>query len=92
MQAISRNCEQKIIITDTLLQTMECSTALSEDEILPPETTGVDLENTMLSEISGSEKAKNHVIHSYVGYETETHGHRQQYGGYQRERGWGSKG
>ena len=40
----------------------------------------------MLSKMS--EKAKNHMVSSYVGYKTEIHRHRQQYGGYQWEEGW----
>ena len=42
--------------------TMEYYFAIRKDEILPFVTTWMDLENIMLSEISQSEKAKNHVI------------------------------
>ena len=48
------------------------------------------LENIMLWKISQTEKAKNHLISLL--YKTETHRHRQQYGGYQREGGGVVKG
>ena len=48
----------------------------------------LDLENIMLSEIS-QKKLRTIWFHSHVGWKTETHRHRQQYGGYQREGGWG---
>ena len=43
------------------IHTMEYA-AITKDEILPFVTTRMDLENTILSEISQSEKAKNHRI------------------------------
>ena len=70
------------------------------DEMLPSATTQTDFENIVLSEISQTEKGKNHTFHLYVGYKTEsdkwtnqknkwteTHGNRHQYGGCQKERG-----
>ena len=41
---------------------MEYYSAIGKDEILPFATTWMDLENMVLSEISQSEKAKNHII------------------------------
>ena len=61
------------------------SSATRKDEILPFAATWIDLENIMLSTISQTGKAKNPVISPYVGHKTETHRHRLQYGGYQRE-------
>ena len=43
------------------IHTMEYP-AITKDEILPFVTTRMDLENTILSEINQSEKAKNHRI------------------------------
>ena len=44
------------------MYTTENYSAIRKDEILPFVTTWMDLENIMLSEISQSEKAKNHMI------------------------------
>ena len=44
------------------INTMKCCSAIRKDELLPFVTTWMDLENIMLSEISQSEKAKNHMI------------------------------
>ena len=51
----------------------------------------MDCENIMPREISQSEKPRS-IFHLYVGHKTEAQRHRQQYGGYQRERGEGRKG
>ena len=45
---------------------MEYYSAVKKKKILPFVTAWRDLENTMLSEISQSEKDKYHMIHSYV--------------------------
>ena len=49
----------------------------------------MDLEDIMLSEISQSKKAKNHMISFIDRYKTGTHRQRLQYGGYQRDVGGG---
>ena len=49
---------------------LENYSAIVKDEILPFETTRMDLKNIMLSEIIQMEKVKNHTFHSYVGYKT----------------------
>ena len=59
--------------------------AIRKDEILPSVATWMDFENIMLSKTSQSVKVSTIGFHSYVGYRSETHRHRQQYGGYQRE-------
>ena len=41
---------------------MEYYSAIRKDEVLPLATIWMDLEKIMLSEISQSEKAKNHII------------------------------
>ena len=46
--------------------------SLIRKEILPFATTWMDPENTLLSEISHTEKVKNILFHSYVGYTTES--------------------
>ena len=43
------------------MDTMECCSAVREDEALSFVTTRMDLENAVLSGISQSERAKNHV-------------------------------
>ena len=43
------------------LDTMEYSSAIKKNEILPYATTWMELEGIMLSEISQSEKDKNHM-------------------------------
>lgn len=43
----------------------------------------MDFKNIMLSKINQKGISKNHMMHSYVGYVTEAHRHRQQYG-----KGW----
>ena len=53
------------------IQTMEHYSVTRKDEVLPFATTWVGLEIIMLSETSQTEKAKNHMIHSYVSYLTE---------------------
>ena len=45
-----------------LTYTMECYSAIRKDEILPLETTWMDLESIMLSKRSQSEKDKNHMV------------------------------
>ena len=69
-------------------QTMEYSSAIWEDEIPSFATTRMDLENIVLSKISQTEKLSTTWFHSSVGHNAETHGHRQQCGGDQREGGW----
>ena len=54
------------------IYTMEYCSAIRKDEILPFGTGWVDPENIMLSEITQSEKAKNHRFHSYVGHKTNS--------------------
>ena len=49
---------------------------IRKDEILPLATTWMDLDNNILSEIS-QKKLRTIWFHSYVGYKTETLGHRQ---------------
>ena len=44
------------------IYTMEHYTAMRKDEILPFVTVWTDLKNSMLSEISQSEKAESHMI------------------------------
>ena len=44
------------------IYTMEYYSAIRRDEILPFATTWMDLEIIMLSEISQTERAKNHMI------------------------------
>ena len=44
------------------MYTMEYFSAVRKDEIRPFVTTYMELENTMLSEISETEKVKNHII------------------------------
>ena len=68
------------------IYTMEHYSALRKDEILPFGTTWMELENIMLNDIS-QKKLRTTWFHSYVGYKTETHRHRHQFGGYQREGG-----
>ena len=46
---------------------MEYYSAIRKDEMLPFVTTWMDLKNVMLSEISQSEKAKNHMISLILG-------------------------
>ena len=58
-----------------------------QDKILLFVTTWMGLENIMLSKISQSEKAKSHIISLIYEYKTQTARHRDQDGGYQRERG-----
>ena len=58
---------------------MEYCSVIGKDEIFPFTTRGMDLGNNMLSEIS--QKKLRTIFHTYVGYKTETHRHRQQYGG-----------
>ena len=41
---------------------MECNSAIRKDEILTFVTIWMNLENIMLSKISQTEKAKNHMI------------------------------
>ena len=53
------------------IQTVEYYSVTRKDEVLPFATTWVGLEIIMLSETSQTEKAKNHMIHSYVSYLTE---------------------
>ena len=46
---------------DVVLYTMEYYSAIKKNEILPFATTRMELEGIMLSEISQSEKDKNHM-------------------------------
>ena len=48
--------------THTHTHTMEYYLAIKRNEILPFATTGIELESTVLSEISQSEKDKYHMI------------------------------
>ena len=67
--------------------------AMRKDEILPSATTWIDLEDVMLSEISRSEKVKNHMTLLIWDIKTKLiDTDRQQNGGYQREGGGGSRG
>ena len=49
-------------IKSMYIYTMEQYSAMRNDEILPFATTRMDLDNTMLSEISQSEKVKNCIV------------------------------
>ena len=50
-----------------LIYTIECFSATRKDEILPSVMTRMDLENVMLSKISQSEKAKDHMTSPICG-------------------------
>lgn len=55
-----------------------------KSEILPSETTGTDLEGIMLSDISQTEKDKDHKISLIVGSKNKTDRDREQTGACQR--------
>ena len=62
-----------------------------KDEIVPFETTRMDLEGIMLSEMLDRE---GQILYDFTHVEykqtnTQTHRNREQIGGYQRGRGWG---
>ena len=60
---ISRRVDKKAAV----IHTMECYAAIKKKEILPFATAWMDLENTMLSEISQLEKDKYHMISLIMG-------------------------
>ena len=75
------------------IRTMEHCSAMRKDERLSSVTTWMDLESVMLSKISRWKMTRTIELNSHVDYEREsiklteqTHGHRQQHGGYQRGR------
>ena len=60
---------------DVIFITMEYSTAIKKNEILPFATMWVELEYIMLSEISQSEKDRYHINHMWWNLRNKTDEH-----------------